>query len=57
MDIYDKIQEIKQLTIGTDGMSAEDEKNLLKIIGICENILIDHPTRQALEKLNERLQP
>lgn len=57
--IYFKIKEIKELAIDTTGEMTEDEKNLLRIVGICEQILIDHQTSQALERLeNEpRLHP
>lgn len=57
--MIDKIEEIKQLAIDTTGELAEDEKNLLRIVRICDQILIDHQTNEALKRLEneQRLQP
>lgn len=52
-DLLDKIKEIYDITLDITGAGENDKLLLARIQHICEQILIDHQTQQALKRLED----
>jgi hypothetical protein len=54
-ELLDKIFEIKQLALDITGDRFQDEKDLDKIIEICEDISIDYKVNERLQRTDNHL--